>query len=94
MKYNTNFVTAHSGGNGIQEGKILNIKIDGAHFFSGAIYQNGFPVIAFQTIPGDNDADILVKVKGRSIKGKATLKVRAFDKDWRGAGWDDDFVIF
>lgn len=94
MKYITNFVKTPSNGNGIREGSVLNVKIDGAYFFSGAVYQNGFPVITFQTIPGDNDTEIFLKVKGRSIKGKSILKVRAYDKDWRGAGWDDEFVIF
>jgi hypothetical protein len=93
MKYNTNFVKTKQG-NGIKEGSVLQIKIDGAHFFSGAIYQNNFPVIAFQTIPGDNDTEILVKRKDKSLKGKAVLKVRAYDSQWRGAGWNDEFVIF
>lgn len=94
MKYNVNFVQSKTDGNSIKEGSVMNIKIDGAYFFSGGIYQNGFPVIIFQTLAGDNEADVLVKVKGRAIKGKAILKVRAFDKDWRGAGWNDEFYIF
>lgn len=93
MKYNVNFVKTRDG-NGIKEGSVMSIKIDGAYFFSGGIYQKGFPVIAFQTLPGDNDAEILVKRKDRSLKGKAVLKVRAYDERWRGAGWNDEFVIF
>ena len=93
MKYNANFVKTKDG-NGAKEGSILNIRIDGAHFFSGAVYQNGFPVLAFQTLAGDNDYDLILKRKDKSIKGKAVLKVRAYDKEWRGAGWNDEFIIF
>lgn len=93
MKYSASFVKT-SKGNGIKEGSVLTIKVDGAHFFSGAVYQKGFPVIAFQTLPGDNDAEVLIKRKNLSLKGKAVLKVRAYDIDWRGAGWNDEFEIF
>lgn len=93
MKYITNFVK-HGSTHGIAEGEVLNITVDGAHFFSGGIYKNGFPVIAFQTVPGDNEVDVVVKRKGQVLKGKYTLKVRAYDEKWRGAGWDDTFEIF
>ncbi len=92
MKYSASFSTSGKG-NSIKEGDILKIKVDGAYFFSGGIYQKGFPVIAFQTVPGDNDAEILVKRKGLSLRGKAVLKVRAYDEKWRGSGWNDEFEI-
>jgi len=92
MKYSASFIKGKDG-NVAKEGSVLSIRVDGAHFFSGAIYQNGFPVIAFQTQPGDNEAEVFLKRKDRSIKGKATLKVRAYDSQWRGAGWNDEFFI-
>jgi hypothetical protein len=92
MKYSANFIKGKEG-NAAKEGSILTIRVDGAHFFSGAVYQNGFPVIAFQTEAGDNDKEILLKRKDHSIRGKAKLKIRAYDSQWRGAGWDDEFDI-
>ena len=92
MKYSASFIKSNSG-NAAKEGTILAIRVDGAHFFSGAIYQDGFPIIAFQTQPGSNEADVLLKRKDKSIKGKAILKVRAYDSTWRGAGWNDEFQI-
>lgn len=92
MKYAVSFFQGKDG-NSVAEGSTLDIKIDGAYFFSGGIYKNGFPVIAFQTIPGDNTMEVVVKRKGISLKGKATLKIKAFDEKWRGSGWSDDFII-
>jgi hypothetical protein len=92
MKYSASFITSKQG-NAAKEGTTLRIRVDGAHFISGGIYQNGSPVIAFQTEAGDNDVEVLLKRKDRSLKGKATLKVRAFDSTWRGAGWNDEFEI-
>ncbi|MFM7796011.1 MAG: hypothetical protein ACKO7N_04535 [Candidatus Nitrosotenuis sp.] len=92
MKYSANFIKGKDG-NAAKEGSVLSVRVDGAHFFSGAIYQNGSPIIAFQTQPGDNDAEILLKRKDKSIRGKAILKVRAYDSQWRGAGWNDEFNI-
>jgi hypothetical protein len=51
-------------------------------------------MLTFQSVPGDIDCEVLIKRKGLSLKGKATLKVRAFDSEWRGAGWNDEFEIF
>jgi len=92
MKYSANFITTKQG-NAVKEGTILKIRVDGAHFITGGIYQCGFPVITFQTEAGDNDVEVLLKRKDRSFRGKATLKVRAFDSTWRGAGWNDEFEI-
>ena len=93
MKFSTNFVK-HGSTHGISEGSVLNVKVDGAHFISGGIYQNGFPVVIFQTQPGDSEADIIVKRKDKSLKGTAVLKVRAYDDSWKGSGWNDTFEIF
>jgi len=92
VKYSANFITSKQG-NAAKEGSVLTIRVDGAHFISGGIYQNGFPVIAFQTQAGDNDVDVILRRKDKSLKGKATLKVRAYDSAWRGAGWNDEFEI-
>ena len=92
MKYSANFITSNNG-NAAREGSVLSVRVDGAHFFSGAVYQNGFPIIAFQTEAGSNEVDIFLKRKDKSIKGKAILKVRAYDSTWRGAGWNDEFQI-
>jgi len=92
MKYSASFIKGKDG-NAAKEGSVLSIRVDGSHFFSGAVYQNGFPVIVFQTQTGDNEVDVFLKRKDRSIKGRATLKVRAYDSQWRGAGWNDEFDI-
>jgi len=92
MKYSANFVKTKNG-NASKEGSVLTVRVEGAHFLNGAVYQNGAPIIVFQTEAGDSDVDILLKLKNRSIKGKAKLKVRAFDSQWRGFGWDDEFDI-
>ena len=93
MKYSTNFVKKGNT-HGISEGDVLTITVEGANFLSGGIYQKGSPMISFQTEPGDNSVDVLVKRKGTSIKGKSVLKVRAYDEAWRGQGWNDTFEIF
>lgn len=92
MKYNVNFEQTKNG-NSIKENSIMKIKIDGAHFISGGIYQNNFPVVMFQTQAGDNDAELLVRRKDKSLKGKAVLKIKAFDSEWREFGWTDEFLI-
>jgi len=92
MKYIANFIKGKNG-NVAREGTVLTIKVEGAHFLSGAIYQKGSPIIAFQTEAGDDTVDVLLKRKDKSIKGRAKLKVRAYDTYWRGAGWDDEFDI-
>lgn len=92
MKYAANFKKGNKG-NFISEGDILSINIDGAYFFSGGIYKDGFPVLAFQTKPGDKKLDLRIKRDGLSLKGNATLKIKAFDKEWKGEGWSDDFII-
>jgi len=92
MKYSANFVKTKKG-NAIKENSVLSVKVDGAYFFSGGIYQNNFPIIIFQTPTNTNTHDILLKVANKSIKGKAVLKVRAYDKNWRGYGVNDEFII-
>ena len=44
MKYSASFITSKQG-NAAKEGTTLRIRVDGAHFISGGIYQNGSPVI-------------------------------------------------
>ena len=92
MKYIVGFERGPNG-NQIKEKSILSVKIEGAHFFSGAVYKKGSPVIAFQTIPGDDYEEVVVHRKGMSLRGKAELRIRAFDRSWRGQGWDDEFEI-
>ena len=78
---------------GIKEGSILRIskaKNEGGHI-SGAIYKNGFPVLAI--FGSGNSAFVKVSRKGRSLKGTAILKIRAFDKFGKGTGIDDVFQI-
>ena len=78
-------------GNAIIEGNTLKINAKGAAHISGAIYQKGFPVLAIFGM-GEN-AKILVKRKGKNLKGQAVLKLRAFDKNHKGYGIDDAFNI-
>jgi len=92
MKYLATFIKGKEG-NAAREGSVLTVQVEGAHFISGAVYQKGSPIIAFQTEAGDDSVDILLKRKNRSIKGRAMLKVRAYDSCWRGAGWNDEFDI-
>ena len=78
-------------GNAINEGDMLTIHAAGASHISGAIYQKGFPVLAI--FGAGERAKILVKRKGLNLKGQAVLKLRAFDKKYRGFGIDDAFII-
>ena len=78
-------------GNAIKEGDILRVSAPGAGHISGGIYKNGFPVLAIFGM-GSN-ASIKVLRKGKSLKGKCILKIRAFDKTYRGFGIDDIFTV-
>ena len=78
-------------GNGIREGDTLRISAAGAHHISGGIYKNGFPVLAI--FGNGATASIKVLRKGKSLKGTCILKVRAFDKTYRGFGIDDTFTV-
>ena len=90
MKFIMNCIKTTSG-NGIAEGDTLRINAKGASHISGAIYRKGFPVLAIFGM-GEN-AKILVKRKGMSLKGQCVLKLRAFDSKHRGFGIDDAFSI-
>ena len=81
-----------SKGNGIKEGSILRVNASGAAHVSGAIYKNGYPVIGLFGY-GQNARDRLKRSK-MSLKGRALLKIRAFDKYGRGFGIDDIFEVF
>ena len=90
MKITCNWVKSPMG-NAIREGDTLRVSAPGAHHISGGIYKNGFPVLA---IYGDgSNASIKVLRKGKSLKGTCILKIRAFDKIYRGFGIDDTFTV-
>ena len=90
MKITCNWIKTPKG-NAINEGDILKVSAPGAAHISGAIYKNGFPVLAIFGM--GNSAKIKVQRKNKSLKGMAVLKIRAFDKDHRGFGIDDAFII-
>ena len=90
MKFIVNWVKTPQG-NGINEGDILKVHAAGASHISGAIYRKGFPVLAI--FGNGENAKILIKRKGLSLKGQAVLKLRAFDTKHRGFGVDDAFII-
>lgn len=90
MKFIINWIKTPQG-NGINEGDLLTIYAAGASHISGAIYKNGFPVLAIFGM-GER-AKIKVQRKGLNLKGQAVLKLRAFDKKHRGFGIDDAFII-
>ena len=79
-------------GNGIKEGSILRVTASGAAHISGAVYKKGYPVLAIFGY-GQN-ARIRLKRSKMSLKGRALLKIRAFDKFGRGFGIDDIFEVF
>ena len=90
MKILCNWVKTKNG-NSIKEGNILKINAVGASHISGGIYKNGFPVLAIFGL-GSN-ASIKVLRKDKSLKGKCILKIRAFDKFYKGSGIDDIFNV-
>lgn len=90
MKISCNWVKTKDG-NAIKEGNILKINAIGASHISGGIYKNGFPVLAIFGL-GSN-ASIKVLRKDKSLKGKCILKIRAFDKFYKGSGIDDIFHV-
>jgi len=90
MKIRVNWIKTPQG-NGIEEGSTLTITADGADHISGGIYKKGFPVLAI--FGKGSKASIKVKRLGISLKGPAVLKVRAYDKYYRGSGIDDAFEI-
>ena len=90
MKITCNWIKTPQG-NGIKQGDTLRISAPGASHISGAIYRNGFPVLAIFGM--GSTAKIKVERKGINLHGLATLKVRCFDKTNRGFGIDDAFII-
>ena len=90
MKITCNWVKTPDG-NAIKEGNILKISAPGAHHISGGIYKNGLPIIALFGM--GSQASGKVARKNKSLKGKALLKVRAYDESYRGFGIDDIFEI-
>jgi len=78
-------------GNAISEGSKMLIKLNKpVNHISGAIYQNGVPIIPF--FSKTNSVSVLVKTK-RDISGPAVLKIRGYYKDLKGFGVDDSFII-
>lgn len=90
MKITCNWVKSPMG-NAIKEGDTLRVNAAGAHHISGGIYKNGSPVLAI--FGNGSNANIKVIRKGKSLKGKCILKIRAFDKSYRGFGIDDIFTV-
>ncbi len=90
MKIVCNWVK-NKNGNAIKEGNILKINAKGAYYISGGIYQNGLPVLAIVGL--GSSAEIKVHRKNKSLKGKCILKIRAFDKYFKGSGIDDIFEV-
>ncbi len=90
MKITCNWVKSPMG-NAIKEGDTLKISAPNAHHISGGIYKNGFPVLAI--FGNGSNAVIKVLRKEKSLKGKCILKIRAFDKSYRGFGIDDIFTV-
>ena len=90
MKILCNWVKTKNG-NSIKEGNILKINAIGASHISGGIYKNGFPVLAIFGL--GSKASIKVFRKDKSLKGKCILKIRAFDKFYKGSGIDDIFNV-
>lgn len=90
MKISCNWVKTKDG-NAIKEGNILKINAPGASHISGGIYKNGFPVLAIFGL--GSTASIKVFRKNKSLKGKCILKIRAFDKFYKGSGIDDIFHV-
>lgn len=78
-------------GNAIREGDTLRVSAPGASHISGGIYRNGSPVLAI--FGSGSSASIKVMRKGKSLKGKCILKIRAFDDKYRGFGIDDIFTV-
>ena len=78
-------------GNGIREGDTLRVTAAGASHISGGIYKNGFPVLAI--FGNGGNASIKVIRKGKSLKGTCFLKIRAYDKSYKGFGIDDTFTV-
>lgn len=90
MKITCNWIKTPQG-HGIKQGDILRISAPGASHISGAIYQNGFPVLAIFGM--GSSAKIKVERKGKNLHGLAVLKIRSFDKTNRGFGINDPFLI-
>jgi len=76
MKFTINWIKTPNG-NGIREGSQLKIHAARASHISGAIYRKGFPVLAIFGM-GEN-AKILVKRKGLSLKGQAVCFITEFE---------------
>ena len=90
MKIICNWVKTKNG-NSIKEGNILKINAIGASHISGGIYKNGFTVLAIFGL-GSNASNKVLR-KDKSLKGKCILKIRAFDKFYKGSGIDDIFNV-
>jgi hypothetical protein len=78
-------------GNAKSEGTILKIEIPNASYISGGIYQNNMPILAI--FGHGSKAQILLKRKGKKLKGLAVLKIRGHTLDSKGFGFDDAFII-
>ena len=92
MKYSVNWVQTKSG-NAAKQGQVVTINVAEADFIVYGVYKDGFPVLVGQTRPGDNEDSFILKRKGIDLKGKATLKVSAYNKKGNRFGWTDEFNI-
>ena len=71
----------------------ITLSADGARCILFGVYQNGFPVIIGQSQDGHNTINLVLKRAGKSLKGKATLKITAYDQSWASYGFQKDFNI-
>ena len=90
MKISCNWVKSPMG-NAIKQGDTLRVTAPNAHHISGGIYKNGQPVLAI--FGNGGNASVKVQRKDKNLKGVCILKIRAYDKNYRGFGIDDTFSV-
>lgn len=100
MHYITNFIKDEQKGNSIFTGETLHVEVTEAIIVSGGIYKDNFPI---QIDQDKNKLDFKLLERYKSFfgkhryrgleTGKYLLKVRAYDTQMRGQGWNDEFEI-
>lgn len=97
--YETNF-HKEDVGNAINSGDTLTVHIGDVDHATGAVYHEGFPIIADFDDNRDGSVDLKFRLLERNgatysglPTGKYILKVRSYKDGRGGIGYDDEFNI-
>ena len=92
MKYKANWITTKHG-NSIKSGTDLIVDISQSIVVSGWIGKKKFFPNILQVGQGKDSIAFKLKPASTFTQGKYELRLRAYDKNYRGYGWKDIFQV-